>query len=235
VDVRADIYSLGATLYYLLAGRTLFPEGKTAQKLVWQQIKDPAPVDRLRSEVPPELAAVVHRMLQKRPEDRFQTAAEVFDALEPFVPDEVPPPDPAWLPEAPARVAVARAAVPGASAPRVSGSTSQILAAAMRGGSGVTSASTVRRPRPDGGSGSGSRPALTPAGPMPGVGSLSETTAAALEDTHRTPPSAPRPDRTPPAPSAAPDRPFNPTVVIAALAAALLLAIIGIIILLVRD
>ena len=80
VDERADVYSLGATLYFLLAGRPLFPEGRTAQKLVWQQIKDPVPVDRLRAEVPAGLAAVIHKMLEKRPEDRFQTPAEVFDA-----------------------------------------------------------------------------------------------------------------------------------------------------------
>ncbi|MBM3981656.1 MAG: serine/threonine protein kinase, partial [Planctomycetes bacterium] len=84
VDERADIYSLGATLYFLLAGRPLFPEGRTAQKLVWQQTKDPVPVDRLRPEVPPDLATVVHRMLQKRPEDRFQTVEDVFAALAPF-------------------------------------------------------------------------------------------------------------------------------------------------------
>ena len=136
VDIRVDIYSLGATLYFMLAGRPLFPEGRTAQKLVWQQIKEPTPIDELRPEVPPELAEIVHKMLAKKPADRFQTPAEVFDALAPFVPDEVVPPDPSWLPEAAARVAVSRAAVPSANAPQVSGSTSQILAAAMRGGPG---------------------------------------------------------------------------------------------------
>jgi serine/threonine-protein kinase len=48
VDIRADLYSLGATLYYLLSGRPLFPDGRTAQKLVWQQVKEPVPIDRLR-------------------------------------------------------------------------------------------------------------------------------------------------------------------------------------------
>ena len=66
VDIRADVYSLGATLYFALTGRTLFPEGRVTQKLVWQQIREPTPVDRLRPAVPPELAAVVHRMLAKR-------------------------------------------------------------------------------------------------------------------------------------------------------------------------
>ena len=119
VDIRADLYSLGATLYFLLTGRTLFPEGRTAQKLVWQQIKDPIPVQRLRPEVSSELAVVVNRLLRKQPEERYSTPAEVFEALEPFVPDEVPQPDPVWLPETPARVALVRAAVPSSGAERV--------------------------------------------------------------------------------------------------------------------
>ena len=76
-------------------------------------------------------------MLRKKPAERFQTPAEVFEALEPFVPDEVPPPDAIWLPETPARVAMARAAMPSAGAPLVSGSTSQILAAAHPRGFGL--------------------------------------------------------------------------------------------------
>src|SRR5207302_4070449 len=134
VDVRADIYSLGATLYFLLAGRPLFPEGRTAQKLVWQQIKDPVPIARLRAEVPPDLAAVVHRMLQKRPADRFASAAAVFEALAPFDREDVPLPDQSLIPEPPARVALARGASPGPAAPRKSGSTSHIVVTAMRTG-----------------------------------------------------------------------------------------------------
>ncbi|HSQ58707.1 MAG TPA: serine/threonine-protein kinase, partial [Gemmata sp.] len=94
VDIRADIYSLGGTLYFLLAGRPLFPEGRTAQKLVWQQMKEPTPIDQIRPDVPPELAAIIHKMLAKKPQDRFATPAEVFDALVPFAQDDVPPPDP---------------------------------------------------------------------------------------------------------------------------------------------
>src|SRR4029079_2086658 len=47
VDIRADIYSHGATLYYMLAGRPLFPEGRTAQKLVWQALHAPVPIHKL--------------------------------------------------------------------------------------------------------------------------------------------------------------------------------------------
>jgi serine/threonine-protein kinase len=234
VDIRVDIYSLGATLYFMLAGRPLFPEGRTAQKLVWQQIKEPTPIDELRPEVPPELAEIVHKMLAKKPADRFQTPAEVFDALAPFVPDEVVPPDPSWLPEAAARVAVSRAAVPSANAPQVSGSTSQILAAAMRGGSGSLSGSSSRRP------GLGANPdtdkvAVTP--PNDPDRSDSPTEAMALEETQPPAQAARSPVQPPPVPESRAERPgpINPTVVIISLAAALVLALAGIVILLLRK
>ncbi len=150
VDARADIYSLGATLYFLLAGRPLFPEGRAAQKLVWQQVRDPVPITQLRPEVPRELALVVHTMLQKRPADRYGSAAEVFEALAPFDSDAVPPPDPSLLPELPTRVAIARG-IPAMAALSTAGSTSQILVAAMRTGSGSSSANIRRErtPTPD--------------------------------------------------------------------------------------
>src|SRR5947208_1186801 len=91
VDIRADLYSLGATFYFLLAGRPLFPEGRTAQKLVWQQIKEPVPIDQLRPDVPADLGALIHKLLRKRPEDRFQYPHEVFDALATWTQDEVLP------------------------------------------------------------------------------------------------------------------------------------------------
>jgi serine/threonine-protein kinase len=115
VDIRADIYSLGATLYFLLTGRTLFPEGRPGQKMIWQQTKDPVAVNQLRPEVSPQLAAVIHHMLKKRPNDRPQTPAEVFDALAPFSPNEITAPDPAWIPERSARVALTRGALPAPS------------------------------------------------------------------------------------------------------------------------
>ncbi len=81
VDRRADVYSLGATVYFLLAGHTMFPEGRTAQKLMWQQWKDPPPIDRVRPDVPAQLAEILHTALAKKPSDRFQTSAEFADAL----------------------------------------------------------------------------------------------------------------------------------------------------------
>ncbi len=87
VDFRADIYSLGCTLYKLLIGRAPFsgPQFKThAEKLVGHLKETPPPVQRLRTDVPAELALVIERMMAKSPADRFATMAEVAAALAPF-------------------------------------------------------------------------------------------------------------------------------------------------------
>jgi serine/threonine protein kinase len=82
VDARADVYSLGATLYALLAGQPPFHGGTIGQKLMWHQMKVPEPVNTVRPEVPAELAALVARMLAKQPEDRIATMTELVTALE---------------------------------------------------------------------------------------------------------------------------------------------------------
>jgi serine/threonine protein kinase len=92
VDVRADIYSLGATFYYLLAGHPPFPEGTISQKLIAHQTRQPVPIRNVRAEVPAGLAAVVERMMAKSITERFQTPVEVCAALAPFLPAEMAPP-----------------------------------------------------------------------------------------------------------------------------------------------
>src|SRR3954470_21247217 len=67
VDIRADIYSLGATFYFCLTGKTPFSEGTVAQKLIWHQTRQPKPVRSLRGDVSEGLAAVVDRMMAKDP------------------------------------------------------------------------------------------------------------------------------------------------------------------------
>jgi serine/threonine protein kinase len=85
VDIRADIYSLGATFYYCLTGRTPFGEGTTAQKLIWHQTRQVKPVRSIREDVPPSMEAVLNKMLAKDPAQRFQTPVEVANALAPWV------------------------------------------------------------------------------------------------------------------------------------------------------
>jgi serine/threonine protein kinase len=76
-DVRSDIYSLGCTLYFLLTGRPPFPEGSSFEKLLAHVEATPAPVGGLRGDLPPGLDAVVGRMMEKEPAQRYPTAAEV--------------------------------------------------------------------------------------------------------------------------------------------------------------
>jgi len=81
VDGRSDIYSLGCSFYFLLAGHAPFPQGTLTQRLVSHLSEQPVPIVQQRPDVPADLAAIVERMLAKKPADRIQTADELAELL----------------------------------------------------------------------------------------------------------------------------------------------------------
>ncbi len=101
VDIRADIYSLGGTMYYLLTGKSPFQEGTNAQKIIWHQVRHPKSLRSLRPDVPEALVQVFERIVAKEPGRRYQTPIELAKALEPFAPGPLPLPT---LEEMPASV-----------------------------------------------------------------------------------------------------------------------------------
>ena len=96
-DIRADLYSLGCTFYFLLTGQVPFPDGTLTEKLLSQQCDEPRCVAAVRqwrllgnnplgaagasADVAPAVAAIVHKLLAKRPEDRYQLPDDVAKAL----------------------------------------------------------------------------------------------------------------------------------------------------------
>ena len=81
-DHRSDIYSLGCTLHFLLTGRSPYRESTTMKTLMAHREQPIPSLSNDRDDVSEELIAVYHRMLAKKPEDRFQSMTEVIEALQ---------------------------------------------------------------------------------------------------------------------------------------------------------
>ena len=91
VDVRADVYGLGAVAYFLLTGKPPFHGGSVAKKLIRHQTEVPPPLHRARPDVPRGVSDVVERMLAKDPSDRPPCPAHIITDLRPWIVD-VPAP-----------------------------------------------------------------------------------------------------------------------------------------------
>jgi serine/threonine-protein kinase len=84
IDHRADLYSLGATMHFLMAGESPVPVGSLRERLRQLQSVEVLRLDRLRADCPTGLAEIVQKLLAKNPDQRFATASEVAEALSPF-------------------------------------------------------------------------------------------------------------------------------------------------------
>lgn len=87
VDTRADIYSLGCSLHFLLTGTPPFTEGTLTQRLMWHQTKPFPPLTNSRIDCPDSLSALLNKMVEKKPEDRYQSAAAVAEACREWLAD----------------------------------------------------------------------------------------------------------------------------------------------------
>jgi serine/threonine-protein kinase len=93
VDHRADIYSLGCSLYYVLTGHPPFPEGTLSQRLMAHQKERPVAITHERPDAPADLVEICVRMMAKKPADRYQTADEVSEVLAQWLADHGHPSD----------------------------------------------------------------------------------------------------------------------------------------------
>lgn len=81
-DIRSDIYSLGCAFFFLLTGKAPFPDCTLAQKLMKHQRTEPPLVTSVRSDLSKKLDPIIRKMLAKKPEDRYQTPAEVATTIQ---------------------------------------------------------------------------------------------------------------------------------------------------------
>jgi serine/threonine protein kinase len=105
-DIRADLYSLGCTFYYLLTGRSPFWNDEGRVPLTSKKYRPPRPITTLREDLPAELIAVLNKLLAREPSQRYQTPAEFLKASAPLIkatasasaPAAVEPPSTPMLP-----------------------------------------------------------------------------------------------------------------------------------------
>jgi serine/threonine-protein kinase len=82
IDQRADIYSLGCTLYFLIAGHPPFPDGTIAQRIAKHQSTDPPSLEVLKPGCPISVARLCQKMMKKKAEERFANCQELHDAVQ---------------------------------------------------------------------------------------------------------------------------------------------------------
>jgi serine/threonine protein kinase len=134
VDVRADLYGLGATGYFLLTGKPPFSGATVAQKLIAAQTSEARACHLVNPTVPVELSVVITKLLAKKASDRYQTPEELLAVLDRWAET---PPDPPSDAEFPNRDGSSSAPLPTSAV-----ALSFNLMKAARGGSGNTGGSS---------------------------------------------------------------------------------------------
>jgi serine/threonine protein kinase len=81
-DPRSDLYSLGCTFYHLLTRQPPFAHQSSLAKVAAHASEAPKPIQELRPDVPDSVAAIIHRLLAKRPEERYPSAIDFIEALD---------------------------------------------------------------------------------------------------------------------------------------------------------
>lgn len=86
VDRRADMYSLGCTLYFMLTGRAPFDSGSMAQRLAKHQASQPTPIQKFRPDCPPVIVQLCGKMMAKKPTERVQRMQDIVTFCESLLP-----------------------------------------------------------------------------------------------------------------------------------------------------
>ncbi|MDO8802950.1 MAG: serine/threonine-protein kinase [Elusimicrobiota bacterium] len=166
VDGRADLFSLGVTLYEMLTGERPWKGGDSIGTLMFQITSDPYPDPLIvRADLPPAIVPVIDRALKKKPEERFQTGGEMAEAIRAVMAGKTPQfnsaPAPAPAPAAQPKPAAAQqpAAKP---APAPAAKPAAAPAAAKPAAATATSAPAAQ-PRPAAAPAAQPRPAAAPA------------------------------------------------------------------------
>src|SRR5690606_34607556 len=81
LDARSDLFSVGVVLYEGLAGEVPFDSENPGDVLIAVATEDPRPIEEIRPDLPRSVIDIVHRAMRKKPEERFQSAREMRDAV----------------------------------------------------------------------------------------------------------------------------------------------------------